>query len=1048
MLLRMALSAVLVCQSCFVLADSKDETKARAKELRAKIESVRKSRRYQDLPRLQRQMLALPLTDKERIHALHDIGATFNHLLQRKKEAAQYYHEAIKLQMAALQPLTGIERAQALQAVERDYRIQLRNKQKADVVAREIVSLYRDALSSVKGAKALQYRGQIRYYLLQQNRNQPTDETRAWDKETQNAVIEHLKSIESLDNDKWLNALGDTSLIVTSLATDNEGTRIALESVADRIFALPASDKKFAAAQKKLMHTAANAAKKATDGALRKKAATYYRVGGAKILEGEALLRCNYDLDGARAAFASLPNDPTARDWLAMLAEEPTRAWQIDYAREELVRWVKRISGAAPDMSRYVLGTPETSDEAAAFARRHADDFARLADNDGFIIADEDGRVWIVASKTKGVLNGVYRFLEKNSDIIWVRELEGESENGFGTVYSKNPAFKNTIKYFVDVPALKIRYWTGNWSDAQNRWQARLLCNFRHPYDAGLGPAKYRRYATLGDMTSATLTLSLEMLKKYMYSDPDVFPLEKGKRLTYHDCQLCFMNPKTVHLFAEEAALRLSAVPKRVNDISIGLGDNWGLCQCPEWCMKPIKLADGSELQPSAPNFRSTQYALFVNRVYEKLKDRFPHLKPPRAQCYLFTAEAPAVRVIGGGGQYCPYVKNHKRPVYDTTVNAVWRKKAEDFRAAGMPFRALYEYYLCSSTPQFYHATMEVMQKDLLWYGDDMEECYNDVVYHDGPDGLEACGTGGVYDASAIEFYVCSRLMWNPRIDIAEARREFCRRAYKGAEDIMADYYEKMAKNYNEDPAGCFWNDEPVAAAKHYIVEKNLAPWLRETLTKAEAQATDPRSKELIRRHRVHIDYLVSLAEKAPPKVELAVGADWTAVAPLTRIKDASTPSDGKTKVWVKNDNHALYVRFDVENEKWRKLYDGFELERKVGKAIDMVTVFDWCNAVEIFIDGGLKASGSYYHLAFSMDGRRRTGFGSATATERVDWKVEIKPLEKGICAIVTLPFDQLGIEISKDNKVGMMFVANNTAWNGGQWHSPTAFQILKLGMR
>lgn len=44
----------------------------------------------------------------------------------------------------------------------------------------------------------------------------------------------------------------------------------------------------------------------------------------------------------------------------------------------------------------------------------------------------------------------------------------------------------------------------------------------------------------------------------------------------------------------------------------------------------------------------------------------------------------------------------------------------------------------------------------------------------------------------------------------------------------MIEYYDRMAGNYNADPAGCFWNDEPVAAAKHYVVEKHLAGWLRD----------------------------------------------------------------------------------------------------------------------------------------------------------------------------------------------------------------------------
>ena len=726
----------------------------------------------------------------------------------------------------------------------------------------------------------------------------------------------------------------------------------------------------------------------------------------------------------------------------------------IAYAAQELTNWVFKISGAAlpvdgaAEGTKIVLGTPETSPAAKQFAAKHAEDFRKLDGNDGFIIAEEGGflgfgdkTVFIVGSIPRGVRNGVYRFLEKNSDIIWVRQLHG-TDGGLGTVWTDDPDLRNTVDYLVDAPVLLGRSWTGVGQE-QDRWQQRLLNN--------------------GIRGGKGIGFSLEILKKYKDTDPDVFPLdENGKRLTYIDCQLCFMNPKTVKLFVKEAReilLKKTKEERTGANISFGLGDNWGVCHCKEHCMKPVKGDDGKEVPVTAANFRSTQYAHFSMAVYNELKKEFPELEPPLAPAYIWTAEPSAIRYPGGGSMYCPYVKNHKRPVYDDLANHEWHSKAERFKQAGMGFTGLYEYYLCTSTPRFYHGVMEVMKLDLNYYLPELKYCYLDVPYNDNQlketeyakdsdRGWGGYGTDNwVYDVSAIEFWVCARLMWDPSTDVREARREFCRRAYHGAADIMIGYYEKLADNYNADSAGCFWNDDPVMACKHYIVEKGLVKWTRETLAKAEAAATDPRSKELIARHAHRINYLIDKAEKAPKKVELDVGQDWTAIDPVTLPSKADKPAP-HTKAWVRNDNYKVQFKWEIRNRKWLELHRKYKAEGKYGTSQDTTSPFDWCNCMELYLDGDLANAGAFYQCAFSMDARRYVGGGNKKDAPK-RWTVEIEPLgDDGVTCVATVPFDLIGVDISKGNKVGCQFCGANSTWNGGQWNAPTSFQVLRLGMR
>lgn len=751
----------------------------------------------------------------------------------------------------------------------------------------------------------------------------------------------------------------------------------------------------------------------------------------------------------------------------AVVLEEKAGAnRQLAYAAQELTNWVGKISGAAlpivnapaksPLKTKIVLGTPETSKAVAAFAKKNAADFKKLVDSDGFIIAEEGGKtVYIAAKKTKGVLNGVYRFLERNSDIIWARQLH--AEDGFGTIYGSWPNLENKVAHLVDVPSLvESRHWTCR-TPGQEIWAARLLCNSRMHY-----PECAKNY--LNDTTDANVVLWMGIVNGYKETNPEIFPLVKGKRDTGEDHHLCFMHPKTAELFIREAEKIVGKSSENVHHAVIGLGDHHNVCTC-DLCTKPIDCGGGKIVKPTDSNFRATQYALFVNRVSDALCARFPRMKPIRMFSYIFTAEGPGVPVKGGVDRYCPYVKNHKKPVFDDEVNAVWHQKAESFVKAGMPIYGLYEYYLCHTTPQFYHAISEVAQQDLKYYlARGLRDCYLDAGGDDGTDTKIWYNNNKVFDISAIEFWVMARLMWNVDADVAGLRREYCRRAYREAGEVMYGYFEKLAKNYNADSAGCFWNDDPEAAAKYYVVEKGLAGWVRETLAKAEAAAVHPGSKELIRRHRVRMEELVSRAEKAPKKVTHTVpqklekpdnrpdGAYWKDVpeiGPMTRVA-SQDKGTGKVAFRVAHDRENLYILFTSARENALKFFRTEKEKGRVGTPEVLKEAFPWDGnpPLEIYFDGKYRDKGSYFMFAIANTEQRYSAVGSNPLPEPIDWSVKLDEIDGKLVGLMRYSLADLGVDISKGNKLGAMFIGTGESWNGGQWHSPTSFQTLMLEMK
>ena len=734
---------------------------------------------------------------------------------------------------------------------------------------------------------------------------------------------------------------------------------------------------------------------------------------------------------------------------------------QMAYAAQELTNWVFKITGAAlpvnPAAGAYkteiVLGTPDTSAAVKAFAATRASDFKRLADNDGFIIAEKGNTIYLAAGRTKGVLNAVYRFLERNSDIIWVRPMQ--AENGFGTIYGEMRDFKNAVADLVDVPSFgHHRNWSGGGDWGKGfiyRHQARIL----NCCDVWWEARDKRDSVLYADCTDLQRHVDFGMGSAYTNEWIECFPLVRGKRQTGRDHQICYGHPKTLELFTREMKKRIRESPE-VKTWFKGVGDNWSLCEC-EWCKKDIVCPNGKVVKYEDANFRSTQYNLFLNRLVENLKKEFPDFGTIRSDGYLFNAHAPAFNTGRPVGPYCPYVKNHKKPVFDDAVNRHWHEVAEDYLKIGMPFFSLYEYYLCHTTPQFPHAVCEVAQQDYKYYHKmGLKGVYLDAG---GCDNSRNCHH---FDVSAIEFWTMARLMWNIDIDVTETRHEFCRRAYREAADVMIPYHDRLAKVYNSDSAGCFWNDDPVSAAKHYIVEKELAGWVRETLSRAEAAAKHPGSKELIRRHRAWMLELIDKAEKSPKRVTYSVkqmkgapdldpqGAYWKQIAelgPITRIHNPAPVSN--TTVKVAHDRKNLYYLFEFRDAphflaKWKKFSDAGEIDNWPKDE-----QFRWDTPVEIYLDGRLAEKGGYYMFSNMFNGHKTTCHGSSSGVP-LDWRVRMEPIENGLRLLATFPFESVGIDISKGNKVGSMIVGATKpgcAWNAGQWHSPTGFQTLFLEM-
>ena len=114
--------------------------------------------------------------------------------------------------------------------------------------------------------------------------------------------------------------------------------------------------------------------------------------------------------------------------------------------------------------------------------------------------------------------------------------------------------------------------------------------------------------------------------KKYFDAHPEYYPLREGKRLrpseTSGSTQLCFTHPELLKVFISEVDARIKANPD-YDTYRIMIEDNYNLCECPN-CLKPLTLADGTEVKADDPAFRSTQFFLWLNQIAAHVKKHYP----------------------------------------------------------------------------------------------------------------------------------------------------------------------------------------------------------------------------------------------------------------------------------------------------------------------------------------------------------------------------------------------------------------------------------------
>ena len=678
---------------------------------------------------------------------------------------------------------------------------------------------------------------------------------------------------------------------------------------------------------------------------------------------------------------------------------------------------------------------------------------------DGFAIRldpEKPTHLHVFGTTSKGTMNGVFALLENNTDIIWARPNEE-----IGTVFTPSPGELSFVwgKDFVSVPDTVARGWN---SYAGLEWMSRNGCNLFNGGGGGDIAHVHEKKARYG-------VWSVRYWYGHMFSafirdadDPLVYAHdEKGVPFPSKRKMPCFTNPKALDLFSERLINAARMAPTGTERMYVSMEDSWTTCACSN-CLAPIRLPDGTLLTKDAENFWSMRFWTFMNRAVERLNAVLPRMKLDTL-AYFYTAPVPPCEINPNlTPEFAPYVRaNDRNPIF-APENVSWLKRLVGW-SRKCPTVEMYDYYglgirfprPLAETRAFDFAVMNPFVVGMTSENNTFADRTDDSHW-----GRQA---EAVWDVSAMEQWVMTRLYWNCRQDVEQLRKRFIRRAYREAAPEIERVYGRIRQEWFASLRRSTLGDDPVELAKQLIVSRGHVTEISNLLETAVARAQHPKSKILAGRLR---DTLLGLVAQASgiknPKVALPLvrvkgepgfdDAVWGQAAKLQSFTvvdraNRNRKARNETTAHLFHDADRLHVRIRCADPCCDRI-------PKPPASPDGKEHPSAGDHLEIFIVDP-KNENDYVILAVSPEGRIFDWKKNSGMKWDGDWSVRTRRDAGSWEAVLTIPLTTVSADGDTCTALKALILREvhahgdlkdeNSSWGGGGWHQCSLFGDVKL---
>ena len=672
----------------------------------------------------------------------------------------------------------------------------------------------------------------------------------------------------------------------------------------------------------------------------------------------------------------------------------------LSYAASELQHWVKEISGAelpivneAGKMDYKII----LQAQPVAFAA----DLKRMQNNDGYAVRTKGKEVYVFASQSKGVLNGIFKLLFKNTDIIWARP-----NVDFGTIYSKNPNLTLTETDYIDIPAYVLRGWQmiGPWHHIPSEvWQVRNGNNWSAATNTYV--PEFEKFGNILEYGGGhNLVGCYITLKKYAKTHPEFYSMRHGKRLLERNTQLCFTNPEMTKAFITELDAKIKESPN-YDTYRIMIEDNYNVCDCPE-CSKPIQLEDGRIIDKKDKAFRSTQFFLWLNQIARHMQKNYPG-KKILTFGYFFTEPPPYCKVEPNISiSFCPITKNSKATM-ESPVNSITRNKLTGWLQNTKNI-TLREYY--GLTPPFPRPIDAIAIADWNYANKlGMNKTYSEM-YADADgrrmDGIKTWNVNSPY------FWVMTNGAWNPLVSDKILRDEFFTRVYGAAADDVKKFYSLTENAWLKAGGSSSWRDTALQGWKNCTADEKQC---RDLLTHAAQKVSNPNGIKMLAALRETFEEEIKNIRDAevravnvsqPPVFDPDFNSEeWQKAALVDQFYVHQKKHKDRTVLRILYDNKNIYIGIKCFYKDVKKMRYHAPVPNK--------RTFPDGEGFEVFLSKNNKTSRDYTQVVVDPVNNRYWGGKSAGA-----WKSQSKITTDGWSAMITISWQALKLDPQQTTKI------------------------------
>lgn len=616
---------------------------------------------------------------------------------------------------------------------------------------------------------------------------------------------------------------------------------------------------------------------------------------------------------------------------------------------------VKKITGSELEIERIENLTGEeygvvlaTFEESERLGGPFFDE-SRLCKGDGFCVKRLGTQVFVLSHTQRGVFFGAHDLLEKNADVVWGRGAKEERME-----FLSSDCLKISKTDYTEESPFAVRSWNlcgigTEGREHSDEGTAAYLAKNKCNGVSHLIENNWRKYGLYGAGVALKEVGNLDELAKehpeYFMTAPDggVMPAHCG-----WDSFLNYYNEG----IAKEFARRLVQGVERLGGKDVGI---WIMPDNPYFCMiqngvklheQPFVADDGTRVEPSDKNYRSTVYFNFLNRVMKEANRIRPNTYL-QVFAYTYSEQAPAIEIderlivalapIQTNEKYSYTDKsNHDNDSIRDNIE-IWAKKAKKL--------ALYTYWGSFRGTIYSRPNLKEIKENLLWFK-------KLGVYQIEIEGKVDCSylddlkpsqksARKYYDLNEGYIWAMNKLLWNPEEDIGELLARYCRIVYKECEKEMLEYFSLLQYGWDKQDALVWYATGGDVYYLQFVVNAGVADKILQTLERAKDKAITPSVKRKIdsiketvekeiekyknfEKEEAEVAYCALTEKEITSKEQLDYinnpQSVWNTATPLTVLRDYGTmeyyPKEAKFSCRMLYDEENIYIGYTIFDDK------------------------------------------------------------------------------------------------------------------------------------